>query len=85
MKRGGDNFLLSVAIKGVSGFFQVSYDKSEPRGGFYAAAKKIAIERGFTDVEEVGVLQTGKGFIFEPVLIKPSPLGAEGSGIPPEA
>lgn len=70
-KNAGDNFTLTVTIKGIAGFSQVLYDKSEPRGGFYAAAKQVAIQRGFTDVIEAGVLSTGKGFIFEPVLDRP--------------
>lgn len=59
---------LIVRIKGIQSGFVVDWDFSEPRGGFYAAAKKIAQQRGFDDVKETGVLRRGHGFVFEPVL-----------------
>jgi len=59
---------ICVAEKGVDGFTEVPWNKNEPKGGHYAAAKDFAIRRGFDDVEEIGVLNRGNGFIFKPII-----------------
>lgn len=64
----GDRARIRVGIKGVDGFQDFAWDRTEPKGGHYAAAKKVAQARGFDDVEEIGVLEMGSGFIFYPVL-----------------
>ena len=64
----GDFASVRVAIKGVDGYYDLPWDRSDPMGGHHAAAKTIAQSRGFDDVKETGVLEMGSGFIFEPVL-----------------
>ena len=64
----GDIAAVRVAIKGVDGWYDLPWDRTDPQGGHYAAAKVIAQRRGFDDVIETGVLDMGHGFIFEPVM-----------------
>jgi len=60
--------VICVAIKGIDGYMELPWDRNEPRGAHYAAALKVAKRRGFDDVKETGVLETGNGFIFEPIF-----------------